>query len=144
MLWSLVGCMMSPSETWVVLKARIHNSQSGSHHSTHLRWRRSFPNAGRLFRITTERRSKINVRTSLHVDAVAFISCDSVWCCRIAKSNLSVWSPGNLQIESWEQEFAREPNWSGLFGCDPVDVSALLACLSVTARDNEGMCVLVQ
>jgi hypothetical protein len=121
------------------VKARIHHSQSVSDYSTC-----SFPNAGRSFRITTDRHSKINVRTSLQVAAVAFTSCSSVWCCRIAKSNLNVWSQGNLQIKSLEQELAREPNWSGLFGCDPVDIRALLACLSLTVRDNEGMCVLEQ
>jgi len=51
----------------VCVKAGTHHSQSVSYHSTHLLWRRSFRNAGRLFRITAESRSKINVRTSLHV-----------------------------------------------------------------------------
>jgi len=47
------------------VKARMHHSQSVSDHSTHLLWKRSFRNAGRLFRIIAESRSKINVRTSL-------------------------------------------------------------------------------
>ena len=112
------------------VRVHMHHSQSVSDHSTHLRWRRSFRNVGHLFRITAASRSKINERPSLHVDAVVFTSCGSVWCCRMPNQILMCEViDDKFHIKSWGREFAREPNWNGLFGCDPVDmIAALMSC----------------